>query len=393
MANFFDDKILYNIPNKAKVIVGIPSFNNSETISFVAQMAAEGINDFFQSNGIIVNSDGGSSDDTKEVFMKTNTNKVPKISFDYIGLPGKGTAMLSILELAKFVNAEAVVFLDSDLKSIKPWWIERLTAPIINGYSDFVTPFYIRHKYDGTITNQVCYPLITSLFGKEIRQPIGGDFGVGKEMIDIYLTKAKNCSQTDVARFGIDIWLTTNAIVHSNKKIYQASLGAKIHDPKDPGADLVPMFMQVVGTLFNLLIEYSYIWKKNINNKIIEKTPIYGEILEIQPEPVYINVENLKTNLKKGLNNQLTKELALNYFDYISKNGKISLEMWVDILFNAIVRYSKTKDMNIIESIVPLYFGRVADFVETTQKMDEREAENLIGNQIYLFLEKKAELL
>lgn len=393
MANFFDERILQNIPKKVKVVVGIPSFNSEGTISFVAKMAAEGLKEFFQSDGIIVNSDGGSSDDTKEVFMKTNTNKVPKISFDYIGLPGKGTAMLSILELARCVEAEAVVFFDSDLKSVKPWWVERLTTPIINGYSDFVTPFYIRHKYDGTITNQVCYPLITSLFCLAIRQPIGGDFGVGKELIDIYLTKAKNCSQTDVARFGIDIWLTTNAIVHSNKKIYQASLGAKIHDPKDPGADLVPMFTQVVGTLFDLLTEYNYIWKKNLANKIIEKAPIYGEVLEIQPEPVYINVENLKTNLKKGLNNQLTKELALNYFDYISKNGKISLEMWVDILFNAIVRYSKTKDMNIIESIVPLYFGRVADFVETTQKMDEREAENLIGNQIYLFLEKKAELL
>ncbi len=84
------------------------------------------------------------------------------------------------------------LFFDSDLKSVKPWWVERLTTPIINGYSDFVTPpFYIRHKYDGTITNQVCYPLITSLFCLAIRQPIGGDFGVGKELIDIYLTKAK----------------------------------------------------------------------------------------------------------------------------------------------------------------------------------------------------------
>jgi len=392
VANFFDDKILYNIPNKAKVIVGIPSFNNSETISFVAQMAAEGINDFFQSNGIIVNSDGGSSDNTKEVFMKTNTNKVPKISFDYIGLPGKGTAMLSILELARCVEAEAVVFFDSDLKSVKPWWVERLTTPIINGYSDFVTPFYIRHKYDGTITNQVCYPLITSLFCLAIRQPIGGDFGVGKELIDIYLTKAKNCSQTDVARFGIDIWLTTNAIVHSNKKIYQASLGAKIHDPKDPGADLVPMFTQVVGTLFDLLTEYNYIWKKNLANKIIEKAPIYGEVLEIQPEPVNINVENLKNNLKKGLNNPLTKELAYKYLDYISKNGTISIEMWIDILFKAIVMYSQTKNINIIQSLVPLYFGRVADFAQSTQEMNEIEAENVINNQVYLFLEKKEEL-
>ncbi len=54
------------------------------------------------------------------------------------------------------------------------------------------------------------------------------------------------------------------------------------------------MFTQVVGTLFDLLTEYNYIWKKNLANKIIEKAPIYGEVLEIQPEPVNINVENLK---------------------------------------------------------------------------------------------------
>ena len=208
-------------------------------------------------------------------------------------------------------------------------------------------------------------------------------------MIDIYLTKAKNCSQTDVARFGIDIWLTTNAIVHSNKKIYQASLGAKIHDPKDPGADLVPMFTQVVGTLFDLLTEYNYIWKKNLANKIIEKAPIYGEVLEIQPEPVNINVENLKNNLKKGLNNPFTKELAYKYLDYISKNGTISIEMWIDILFKAIVMYSQTKNINIIQSLVPLYFGRVADFAQSTQEMNEIEAENVINNQVYLFLEKE----
>ncbi|HIP92755.1 MAG TPA: glycosyltransferase, partial [Thermotoga sp.] len=52
-----------------KVIVGIPSFNNAETISYVAKTAARGILDFFDEDGMIVNSDGNSSDGTREKFL------------------------------------------------------------------------------------------------------------------------------------------------------------------------------------------------------------------------------------------------------------------------------------------------------------------------------------
>jgi hypothetical protein len=36
----------------------------------------------------------------------------------------------------------------------------------------------------------------------------------------------------------------------------QAYLGAKIHDAKDPGADLTSMFRQVVGSFFSLMEGY-----------------------------------------------------------------------------------------------------------------------------------------
>ena len=54
-----------------------------------------------------------------------------------------------------------------------------------------------------------------------------------------------------MARFGIDIWMTTEAIAN-NFKVCQTFLGAKIHDPKDPGADLADMLLQVIVSLFNL---------------------------------------------------------------------------------------------------------------------------------------------
>jgi len=107
-----------------------------------------------------------------------------------------------------------------------------------------VAPLYARHKYDGTITNTLTYPVTRALYGRRIRQPIGGDFGVGADLIRDYL--AQESWTPDVSRFGIDIWMTTTALT-GGFAVCQSRLGAKIHDPKDPGSDLGPMFRQVLG--------------------------------------------------------------------------------------------------------------------------------------------------
>jgi len=63
-----------------------------------------------------------------------------------------------------------------------------------------------------------------------------------------------------VARFGIDIWMTTLAIAEGYK-VCQSYLGAKIHDAKDPGSDLGPMFAQVVSSVYGLMADYHDLWK------------------------------------------------------------------------------------------------------------------------------------
>ena len=60
-------------------------------------------------------------------------------------------------------------------------------GPILKGGYDYVAPLYARHKYDGTITNTVTYPLTRALYGLRIRQPIGGDFGVSGDLVRHYL--------------------------------------------------------------------------------------------------------------------------------------------------------------------------------------------------------------
>ena len=100
-----------------------------------------------------------------------------------------------------------------------------------------MAPLYARYKYDGTITNTVTYPLTRALYGHRIRQPIGGDFGVSGDLVRHYLEL--DDWTDDISKFGIDIWMTTSALT-GGFAVCQTRLGAKVHDPKDPGSDLGP---------------------------------------------------------------------------------------------------------------------------------------------------------
>jgi len=382
---------------KPEIVVGISSFNNVSTISHVAETAARGIIEFFHGNGLIVDSDGGSRDNTVDTFISTSTENVNKLAFKYEGVSGKGSAMRSIMEVSKSLRAPVTIFLDADLRSVKSWWIERLAKPILRGDTSYITPYYVRHKYDGTITNNLCYPLTTALYGIDIRQPIGGDFGVGLDLVDIYLSKPSEIWKSDISRFGIDIWMTITAVNESDKPPMQAALGAKIHDAKDPGKQLGPMFEQVVGTLFELSEEYFHNWRKI---KGMRKSVLYGEIPEVTPEPLSVDLDNMKNNariqLKKNLElaeRLLTKDKQY-IIDEVTDSGTLNIEDWVDLVYSLMIKYRKvSKRTSVISLLLPLYFARVADFVEKTKELSSKEAEKYVKEAVECFIEKKPDLI
>ncbi len=261
-------------------MVGIPSFKNAATIGYVVRAAQAGLVQYFPDlRPVLVNSDAGSPDGTGRVVVETEppdyveqillvrpTNKLSRVSLTYPeidGVGGKGAALRTIFEIAAALEVQALVVVDSDLRSIIPEWIELLAGPIVKGGYDYVAPLYARYKYDGTITNTVTYPLTRALYGNRIRQPIGGDFGVSGDLVQHYL-ELDDWTE-DISRFGIDIWMTTSALT-GGFAVCQARLGAKVHDPKDPGADLGPMFRQVVGTILRLAASHPENW-----------LPIHGE--------------------------------------------------------------------------------------------------------------------
>ena len=257
-------------PGNTDIVVGIPSFNVEDTIGNVLYQTAAGLAEHFPGkNALIVVSDGGSTDGTQEACSRASLpGNLPLLFIQYPGPRGKGSAVRAIFEKAAERGARAVLLLDSDMRSITPDWVGRMLGPVYRGY-DLVTPYYARHRFDGTITNSLVHPLVAALYGTSIRQPIGGDFALSGNLIRLLLSLSW---RPEAYLFGIDIFITLTAL-SSGLRIAQACLGVKAHRPKDPAKPISGMFMEVAGSLFALCLRDQDLW---LNGRKNHKAPILG---------------------------------------------------------------------------------------------------------------------
>jgi hypothetical protein len=432
---------------RADIMVGIPSFKNAATIGYVVRAAQAGLVQYFPDlRPVLVNADNSSPDGTARVVVETEPpdyverillvrprNRLARISLTYPPVDevsGKGAAIRVLFEIADALKVDALVVVDSDLRSIVPEWIELLAGPILKGGYDFVAPLYSRYKYDGTITNTVTYPLTRALYGNRIRQPIGGDFGVSGDLIRHYL--AQEDWAPDVSRFGIDIWMTTHALT-GGFAVCQTRLGAKVHDPKDPGADLGPMFRQVVGTILRQAVEQHDRWEPIRGSHDV---PAYGFERIIDPPPLEVNSLRLLSEFSTAAltlaptwrrmlapaSADTVVELATEAGGFLESaldrlglsgvaagpGGPTTLEMaealgsfrfpddvWARVVYDLIItaRDGEPPLDEVVAALVPIYFGRVASLIIENRHLTTDQAEEAVERQAREFERLKPYLL
>jgi glycosyltransferase involved in cell wall biosynthesis len=405
MAN--NNNTIVENPNKVtstEIVVGIPSYNEADSISYPTDVASRGLVEYFRGKeSVIINVDNHSPDGTKEAFLGTPT-QIPKI---YISTPkgtkGKGNNFRNLFEAAVELNAKAVVVVDADLTSITPAWIQYLGEPLLDNI-DYVAPIYVRHKYDGSITNHIAYPMLRTLFGLRVRQPIGGDFGFSGKLARAFLSE--KLWNDYIANFGIDIWMTTIAIAR-NFNVCQSFLGSpKSHKAKDPAKHLGPMFTQVISTLFDLLSDFEYIWKDTYQSR---PSNIYGFGLGVdeQPTPVDVNTDALFESFMAGFDKYgelWEKVIAKPEFIEISKYRRIKdkkqfyypSDLWARILFCFAVAYKVNGSVDraeMIESMIPFYHSRILTYVNKTLEFNTKEAEEYLENINRVFEREKYYLI
>jgi len=390
----FEPEINLSNVTKADLIVAIPSYNEAESISYPTLQAGKGLVEYFpEMKSVIINCDNNSPDNTKYAFLNTVTD-VPKIYLSTLpGVRGKGNNLKLLFQKALDLGAKAVIAIDADLKTIRPEWIKHLAEPLFKGYS-FVAPLSVRLKYDDPLTSEIAYPLIRALYGRRVRQPIGGEFGFSGELAQTFLSSG--VWNEAAAQFGIDAWMSILALSHG-VRFCQSFLGSpKVHNPKDPASSIGPLFKQVVGTIFSLMSPLESHW---ISVKYSKPTAIYGYGLsEVEKIPkVEVDADRLLRKFLEGFNQYgTTWEKALSRDIYMKleemrdmKRDTFSFpaDLWARLLYDMAVfcrDLPGERDL-VLESLIPLYYGRTCSYVRKTKGMSTRQAEETVEEDCMAF--------
>jgi len=375
-----------------EIIVGLPSYNNAGNISAVAECIRQGLRAAFPGRtALIVNTDSGSTDGTaQEVAAVAESDSIrlvqailPARDLDmpYHGIPGKAQGLHLTLRIARMAGARACIMWSPDITPVAPEWLGMLIRPVVEQGFDFAVPLYARHKFDGSITNGIVRPLLRSLYGRHMRQPMGGEYAFSAALVDRYL--GQNVWDTDQARFGSDIWTATQALCGSFK-LCQVQLGAKQQATSGTPLDLGTTLGQILGVLFEDMMRNAAVWQKVRGAQPI---PVFGVAPDSVPATVTFDVRKLVDSFRLGIRNlqdlwsAVLPPATLLEIRRVANTPPESFtlpdDLWCRTVFDFALGY-RTRSLSrshLLGAFLPLYLGWLASFVCEMQSATHAQSE------------------
>jgi glucosylglycerate synthase len=385
---------LINI-GEVDLLVGVPTFNHARTVGPVVQAIRAGLVKFFpRERSVVINPDGGSRDGTPDLVSAASINDLRHadvralrtlhcVSARYPGDPSTATALRTILAAADLLRAKACVVIAPDSTTIQPEWIQRLLGPVYAGQTDFVTPLYQRHKFDGLLMTNLVYPMTRALYGKRVREPYASEFALTGGLVGYFLSHP--VWNQEAGRVGSEISLTIAAMA-GNYRICESVLGPKGYLDRG-SAELVPAIRQTVGPLFASLETNFPVWSANGASQPV---PVLGAESEMTLDAVRVNRKRLRQMFSSGIEElePVLKSILLpETLRELQRIGRLEEDqtcypddLWVRTVYEFAASYHKaviSRD-HIIQALAPLYRGKTFTFlVQNREASAEEVARNV----------------
>jgi glycosyltransferase involved in cell wall biosynthesis len=400
-------ELLRDIRN-ADILIGIPSLNNADTIDHTVKTIRAGLERYFPGKKtLIFNVDAGSSDGTR-VFtgnLSADEHCIPLLSYAAgreTGIEGPAPVaeiLATILYAARALNVSACAIIDPAVRSITQEWIALLLAPVEEGGYDCVVPVYKRKRHEGGITESILYPVSRALYGKRVRQPIGGNFGLSGSLVDHLLESG--IVGAHHTGYGADLWVTTTAAAR-NFKICETFLGERIYGARRTAEDLSQTIFHALVATFDLMEKYAQEWRRIKGSEavpvLVPEAPRYDDAAHADTgrmiERFRLGVKELVGFWKGFLSREaiqfLQKSAALRRENFFFDD-----EIWAEIIFSFSLAYHNRIDTreHILKSLTPVYLGRTAAFIMETLELDAVGCEKKTEKLCRAFEEKKFFLL
>jgi predicted GH43/DUF377 family glycosyl hydrolase len=357
------------------VVVGIPFYNEKDTLPQVLATAVQGLKPFLNVKPLLVCA-GDPAGHEALAAVEGLELEVPCHAFLLPeGANGRGFSIRAILEIARALAADALL-LEADLKQqdsfgFKASWIERLLFPLLKDY-DLVISSFRRHYFEDPTGALFAGPLLEALFGLRASDPLSGLYGISRSLVEEY------CTGIDwwygaAGGFGVNPWLLAQAVVWG-KRICEVSLGTKFSPPTL--AKRTHVFKEVARALFDCAKSNEDYWLKS---ELILKCPdIYG--LEARDRPFEMNchVEELVASFQNGFDQfrslfaRVLPAAEYQALEALSDNASqgegfcLNEELWTHVVYYLLQAYAFDQGLkpdDILEGLRAAYDCRVASFI------------------------------
>lgn len=396
---FLSDELVRQLTavGQVDILVGVPTFNNRDTIGRVVNAIQVGLVKYFpRERTALINPDGGSRDGTPEavkacsisdfrsLLSSTPLRTTHRITASYRQMDSKGTGLRIVLAAADLLRAKACALVSPDLESMTPEWVEGLIRPVYKEKYDLVTPIYHRHKFDGLLVKNIVAPMIRALYGVGIREPVGGEFGLSGPLACHYLEQ--DIWSGEIPQASVEIWMTTSALV-GGFKVCQSFLGPKIHSEKGSAQDIVRTIQSVLSVLFRCMETQESYWLSRTES---ERVPVFGFEYSSGLEPRRLNRKKMLLMFRNGVDQlasvleSILSERTLREIQQVSllneKDFRFPDDLWVRTIyeFAASYHHSVINRDHLLQALTPIYRGRICSVVLEEQRADVEQIERKV---------------
>lgn len=405
---------------EADIVIGLPTYKNTQTAVHVARIALSGASQYFPHlRTVLVNADAGSKATTRravaDLSISNNGYKNTVVTGRYKGVLGHGSAVAALVDAGLALDAKVIIILDSNTASITPEWIAGLAYLILENKADLVMPRYHWLQPDGVLSDLVVYPLFRALWGQSVRHPAAPDFALSPLLATALLDE--DVWETEVAGFGLPPWLTTYAVL-DEWRVAQSAIGEKKYTSEvampgsEPGElgrqallnkQFLARFRNIVSVLLYQVYRHEACWTDVKDFRSLATLTRFVSDSELAPLP-------------EGELSFLLDELALGWIEYrplwqrtLTPDNLAQVEalaalpedrfyfpsdFWARIVYDFAIAFNKSEDdpLQIVNSLFPLFCGRLAAFRQEIAGLSLVGREGTIAAQAVEFEEMRAYL-
>jgi hypothetical protein len=390
----------------ADVVVGIFEWEHHEESVTAATMTREALAELSKPlRAMVVSNNGTHGPGPADPELSEDKQSLAIYSCS-LPLPGPAetaqksisNAYRNVLAVGNKLGVRACGVVASRSPSVTRQWIYRLVQPVLDLGFDLVAPCYTRQKMEGLLNRSVLAPLHRALYGEQLQNPMGPDFGLSGKLLQQVL------KQDSARRNGTDrntLALIASAAAVGNFQACESQLGARTQRPTDWG-NLSSLLAEVLGSVFLEMEGRAAHWQSVRGSKTL---PRFGLPEAVSPEAGNVDASSMIESFHLGTQNLQdvwglilppTTLLELKRLCRLPEaQFRLPDQLWVRIIYDFALghRLQTISRDHLLRSITPLYLGWIASYALEMQTAGLAEVEVRLERLSKAYEENKSYLV